>query len=90
MSGTISEPFRLMRTSEPPGTADEEGEVRGSEKPHGAEWLHQQLHADMKSHLEDDADKQNSVYDTVGRCAPVSTAPHAPPDVEPLPACTPW
>jgi len=72
----MSESCPVRTPDEPPHAAsNEEGEGRENEHEHGAAWLHQQLHADMKRHLESDAEKkQNSLYDTLGRCAPVTIA----------------
>jgi len=65
----MAEPIRLVRTSEPPETAsDEADEAQKKGHEHDAEWLHQQLHADMKRHLESDAEKHTSIYDTIGQC----------------------
>ena len=42
---------------------------------HNAEWLHQQLHENVKRHLEDDADNNVSFYDTIGQCVPLMRCP---------------
>ena len=51
---------------ESPGQENDE-----HEHEHGAQWLHAQLHEDMKKHLEEDAANDKSVagiYDMIGRC----------------------
>ena len=48
---------------ESPGQENDE-----REHEHGAQWLHAQLHTDMKKHLEEDAEKHEGIYDMIARC----------------------